>query len=145
MSFSLEPIRQYPLVAIVTIDGDDIVDAAGEIEIIKLPVGAVVTKVIAYVDEGFESDSVGGSIDYTANIDIGDDDSNSTYVSGASLVSTGQLTVESGVLGKKYASGGTITAFYHDTDTVDGGQFYAGQLTVCIEYVVQDRINEVQA
>lgn len=142
MSFSYDPIRQYPLVATATVTGADLGD--GEVLAIKLPPGAVVTKVVAYVDEGFESDSIGGSIDYTARVDVGDDDSNTTYVSGASVVSTGRLTLQAGVLGKKYASGGTITIFYHDTDTVDGAVFYAGQLTVCVEYVVQNRVNEVQ-
>jgi hypothetical protein len=142
MSFTLDPERQYPLVAIVVIDAaTDLTE--GEIEIIKLPVGAVVTKLVAYVDEGFESDSVGGSIDYTASIDIGDDDSNTQYVSDQSVTSVGRLSLASGALGKKYASGGTITAFYHDTDTLDE-QFYGGQITVCVEYVVQERINEVQ-
>ncbi len=143
MAFSLDPGRQYPLVAAVFLEGSDLQD--GPIEAITLPKGAVLLSMRAAVVTGFESffsDTV-DSIDDLAKVSIGDGTSGTLFVDAASVASAGVLSVTATAFGKKYTDGGVVVVHYFDQDTLDS-PIDAGQLAVEVKYVIPERVNEIQ-
>ncbi len=131
MAFTTDPDRQYPLVAEATLSYADLLPSATLVNLVKVPPGAVVTNVTVYVDTLF--DAAGTDL-----FSVGDTDSATTFVNGVDVSSTGAKTASG--FGKKYADGDTLTARYVHTSTAPT----QGSLRVYVEYVVEDRINEVQ-
>lgn len=132
MTFTYDPGRQFPLVAEAVLDYDDLLPTATEVEIIKLPPGARVLDVRLYVDTLFNAAG-------TDTLSIGDSDSATLYANAVDVSSTGAKTTSG--FGKKYASAETLIATYEHTSTAPT----AGSARVEVTYVVEGRVNEIQA
>lgn len=114
--------RQYALVALGTLKAAD----AGASATIAIPMGALVTSVAALVAVAFD----GTSPTLTVS------DGTTTFVSAADVSAAGAATVTG--TPKFYPTGGTITLSLAGTDVT------AGELHVCVTYVVAGRANENQ-
>lgn len=132
MTFAYDPGRQYPLVAEAVLSYADLLPSATLVSIVKLPPGARVLDVRVYVDTAFNAAG-------TDTLSIGDTTAATTYASAVDVSSTGAKTTAG--FGKKYASGDILTATYTHTSTAPT----AGSARVEVEYVVEGRVNEIQA
>jgi hypothetical protein len=132
MTFAYDPGRQYPLVAEAVLDYDDLLPSATEVDIVKLPPGSRVLDVRVYVDTAF--DAAGTDL-----FSVGDSDSATLYANGVDVATTGAKTTAG--FGKKYASSETLIGTYTHTSTAPT----AGSLRVTVTYVVEGRVNEIQA
>lgn len=132
MAKSLE--RQYPLIAVAEFAYSEL--ASGEeVEVIDLPVGAIVVGGYAYAET---ADNAGT----TVVLDVGDAADPDRYVTSLSLATAGvSEAFASTVLGRKYPTGGAITA----TRTVTGTASTAGNSRIVVEYIIDGRANEVHA
>lgn len=125
--------RQYPIVAIEEVDYDEL-PTGQTINLIKLPVNAIVLNVGAFVDAATNSGN-------TSVIDIGDGETSDLYVTDLNTQVAGESeTIDLTEVGKKYPSGGFITA----TRTETGTAATAGKIRMFASYVVLNRANEVQ-
>lgn len=127
------PARQYPLVDVRELLFSHLPTGVA-VEVIDLPVNAVVTGGGAFVDT---ADNSGTS----AVLDVGDADAGDLYVTDLNAATAGESEqFDVTEIGKKYASGGAITA----TRVAVGTAATAGKVRVWVEYVILERANEVQ-
>lgn len=125
--------RQYPIVAIEEVDYDEL-PTGQAINVIKLPVNAIVLNVGAFVDLATNAGN-------TSVLDIGDGETSDLYVTDLNTQVAGESeTIDLTEVGKKYPSGGFITA----TRTETGTAATAGKIRMFASYVVLNRVNEVQ-
>lgn len=134
--------QQYPLVAEFTFKFDDtMVDTAGAtkdfktvgstvVDAINLPVGAIVTG-----GEVVTETAVGGSTAY--NVSVGDSGSATRYLSATDRVAAGRTAlVPTGYVGNGEQIRVTVAP------TVAAAT--AGKVTVRVQYIVRNRVNETQ-
>ena len=134
--------QQYPLVAEFTFNFDDtMVDTAGVtkdfktvgstvVDVINLPTGAIVTG-----GEVVTEKAVTGSTAY--NVSVGDSGSATRYLSATDRVSAGRTAlVPTGYVGNGEQIRVTVAP------TVAAAT--AGKVTVRVQYIVRDRVNETQ-
>lgn len=125
--------RQYPIVAIEEVDYDEL-PTGQTVNVIKLPMNAIVLNVGAFVDAATNSGN-------TSVLDIGDSETSDLYVTDLNTQVAGESeTIDPTEVGKKYPSGGFITA----TRTETGAAATAGKIRMFASYVVLNRVNEVQ-
>lgn len=134
--------QQYPLVAEFTFNFDDtMVDTAGVtkdfktvgstvVDVINLPTGAIVTG-----GEVVTEKAVTGSTAY--NVSVGDSGSATRYLGATDRVSAGRTAlVPTGYVGNGEQIRVTVAP------TVAAAT--AGKVTVRVQYIVRDRVNETQ-
>lgn len=134
--------QQYPLVAEFTFNFDDtMVDTAGVtkdfktvgstvVDVINLPTGAIVTG-----GEVVTEKAVTGSTAY--NVSVGDSGSATRYLSATDRVTAGRTAlVPTGYVG----SGEQIRVTVAPTVAAAT----AGKVTVRVQYIVRNRVNETQ-
>lgn len=127
--------RQYPLIAVAEFDYDEL-PTGDNVEVVSLPPGAIVIG-------GFATSVVADNGGTSVVLDVGDEDDDDRYVTDLDIRTAAGVTeaFESTVLGRKYPSGGVITA-----KRVEGGTASsAGTVRIVVEYVIDGRANEVQA
>ena len=125
--------RQYPIVAIEEVNYDEL-PSGQAVNVIKLPVNAIVLNAGAFVDAATNAGT-------SSLLDLGDGDASDLYVSDLDTQVAGEsATIDLTEVGKKYPSGGFITA----TRTETGAPATAGKIRVFASYVVLHRANEVQ-
>jgi hypothetical protein len=128
------PERQYPLTAVVELTYDQLPTGVAT-EVIDLPVGAVVLGGGAFVDT---ADDGGTSV----VLDVGDNDAGDLYVTDLDAKTANESEAfDVTEIGKKYPSGGAITA----TRTEGGTASTAGKVRIFATYLIFGRANEVQA
>lgn len=124
----LNPGRQYPLVAEVTITAAYMNESAVAVPAMTLPVGAVVIGGSVIVDTAFDA--------ATAVLDVGDVASANRYKNDVNIAATGiTALVPTG-----YVSAGKpilVTPVFADAVTV-------GSLRLQVHYVIGGRANEAQ-
>lgn len=136
--------RQYPLVAEAILRNEDVAadiaaGGTGLITAVKLPAGACILDIVAYVREVF----AGGT-----TVDIGDAASATQFISNGSISGTGQLSLTKTSFGKKYSVTDGVTVQFdapsaiHD-DSVHEGDV-GGILSVRVVYTLDGRGNETQ-
>ena len=124
----LNPGRQYPLVAEVTITATHMNESAVAVPALALPVGAVVTGGSVIVDTAFDA--------ATAVLDVGDavlanrykNDVNVAAAGATALVPTGYVSEGKPIL---------VTPVFADAVTV-------GSLRLQVHYIIGGRANEAQ-
>lgn len=125
---ALNPGRQYPLVAEVTITAAHMNESAVAVPAMTLPVGAVVIGGSVIVDTAFDA--------ATAVLDVGDAASANRYKNDVNIAATGiTALVPTG-----YVSAGKpilVTPVFADAVTV-------GSLRLQVHYVIGGRANEAQ-
>lgn len=127
------PARQYPLTDVRELLFSDLPTGVAT-EVIDLPVNAVVLDAGAFVDT---ADNSGTS----CVLDVGDTDTGDLYVTDLDLKTVNESeTIDVTERGKKYASGGAITA----TRVAVGTAATAGKTRIWVTYVILERANEVQ-
>jgi len=125
--------RQYPIAAIEEVDYHEL-PTGQPVNVIKLPVNAIVLSVGAFVEAATNSGN-------TSVLDIGDGDTGDLYVTDLNTQVAGESeTIDLTEVGKKYPSGGYITA----TRAEAGTPATAGKIRIFATYVVLNRVNEVQ-
>lgn len=127
-SLPLNPSRQYPLTAEVTIGVANMNESTVPVAAIKLPVGAVVTGGAVIVDTAFDA--------ATATVNIGDATTAARYKSAVNVAATG-LTA---LVPTGYVSNGApvqVVPTFADPVTV-------GSLRLQVTYVISGRANEAQ-
>ncbi len=125
---SLNPGRQYPLVAEATISVAEMNETGVAIAAIQLPGGAVVTGGAVIVDTAFDA--------ATATVNVGDAAVGNRYKSAVNVVALG-LTA---LVPTGYVSDGkpvVVTPTFADAVTT-------GSLRLQVTYMVGDRANEAQ-
>ena len=127
-SLPLNPSRQYPLAAEVTIGVANMNESTVPVAAIKLPVGAVVTGGAVIVDTAFDA--------ATATVNVGDATTAARYKSAVNVAVTG-LTA---LVPTGYVSDGApirVVPTFADPVTV-------GSLRLQVTYVISNRANEAQ-
>ena len=127
-SLPLNPSRQYPLTAEVTISAANMNESTVPVTAIKLPVGAVVTGGAVIVDTAFDA--------ATATVNVGDATTAARYKSAVNVAVTG-LTA---LVPTGYVSDGApirVVPTFADAVTV-------GSLRLQVTYVIDGRANEAQ-
>jgi hypothetical protein len=126
--------RQYELVAEAEFDYSELPTGI-ETEVVDLPPGAIVTGGFAHVET---ADNAATS----AVLNVGDSADPDRYVTVLDLKTAAGVSEAFAVtvLGRKYPSGGAITA----TRTAVGAAATAGKTRIVVFYVIEGRANEVQ-
>lgn len=127
-TLKLNPGRQYPLVAEVTITAAEMNESGVAVAAINLPAGAVVTGGAAIVDTAFDA--------ATATLNIGDATTANRYKANVNIATAG-LTA---LVPTGYVSNGApiaVVPTFADAVTV-------GSLRLQVTYVMGGRANEAQ-
>ena len=125
---SLNPGRQYPLVAEQVITAAKMNESGVAVKAITLPTGAVVVGGAVAVDTAFDA--------ATAVLDVGDAGSANRYKNDVNIAATGYTAL----VPTGYVSDGspiTVTPVFADAVTV-------GSLRLQVHYVIGGRANEAQ-
>ena len=133
----LTDARQYPLVAVVDIDFNDIIVTAVAVDVLELPQNSVVTAVSLVIDVSFDNGT-------TADLDIGDATDPNRY--------TQTIAELDGVAGVP-PTNEPRPDFFQTTDaepnivvtpTLTGSTLDEGSARLIVEYYVAGRRNENQ-
>lgn len=134
MAFTKNPGRQSPITQVVECLYSELTTGVAH-EIIDLPINAVVIGGGAFVDT---ADNGGTSV----VLDVGDTTTGDLYVTDLDAKTANESEqFDVTEIGKKYASGGAITA----TRVEGGTASTAGKVRVWVQYLIMDRATEVQA
>lgn len=132
MSITHNPARQTELVIEEELS---LAELASECIIAKLPAGATLTGIVAFLDTNFN----GGT---TATLSIGDSGSAVRYASAVN-VQTGAgagLTLVATQFGRKYTSADYVRATFAQTGT----PATTGSVRIAVKYIREGRATEVQ-
>lgn len=129
---TLSKERQYPITAVEEVDYNELPTGV-PVNVIKLPYNAVVLAGGAFVDTATNSAT-------SSVVDVGDADQGDLYVTDLTTQTAGESEMfEVTEIGKKYASGGHITA-----TRTEVGAATAGKVRIWVQYAVIGKSNEVQ-
>lgn len=132
MAFAKNAGRQYPLVAVQTVDYTGYTSGVA-LDAVELPIGARVLGVNFYTDTAWNTGT-------TAVLKVGDANAANRYINDQDIKTTGSEPATQAV-GYRYASGGNIKVTITDTGTAPT----AGSGVLVVQYVVEGRANDVQA
>lgn len=122
--------RQYPLVAIQEFDYTHVADNVVQVQLAKLPVGAVVTGGELIVDTAWNTGT-------SASLSIGDTASGTRYGATLDLKTTGRKALTP----TGYVSDG---AEVMATPVLSGTAATAGKARLILQYVISGRAHEAQ-
>lgn len=126
----LNPGRQYPLVAIQEFDYTHVADNIVQVQMVKLPVGAVVTGGELIVDTAWNTGT-------SASLSIGDTTNGARYGATLDLKTTGRKALTP----TGYVSDG---AEVMATPVLSGTAATAGKARLILQYVIGGRAHEAQ-
>lgn len=120
--------RQYPLIAELELTLAEL----AAVQDVKLPPGAVVLDIKAFVDTAFNAGT-------TNTLSIGDSGSATRFLNAGSVAAAGAVGSIAG-FGRKY----TVSDFVRFTYAQTGTAATAGALRAYVSYVIANRANEAQ-